>query len=83
MQMLVEVNGFYSLYDNSWSGAIDTLDDIQNAEKEDEFMEYLEMAFEGTTPTQTEINDFIWFERESIYEALGLDENGCLPEDEE
>ena len=34
-------------------------------------------------PTDTAVNDFIWFERDRIYEHLGLTENGELPEDEE
>lgn len=83
MQMLVERSTFESLYDHSWSGAIDTLNDIKNAEKEDEFMDYLEMIFLDETPTETEVNDFIWFERETIYADLGLDENGELIEEEE
>lgn len=83
MQMIVERNDFWSLYDNSWSGAIDTLNDIKNADKEDEFMDYLEMVFERETPTDGEVNDFIWFNREMIYEELGLNENGELVDDDE
>lgn len=66
MQMIVERNDFWSLYDNSWSGAIDTLNDIKNADKEDEFMDFLEMVFERETPTDGEVNDFIWFNRNTI-----------------
>lgn len=76
MQMIVERDDFWSLYNNSWSGAVDTLNDIENANKEDEFMTYLEMIFAEETPTETEVNDFIWFERKMIYDAIGLDENG-------
>lgn len=70
-------NDFYNLYDNSWSGARDTLEDIIKAEKEEEFMELLDEYF-GTEEelTDTKLNDFIWFERDTIYENLGLDENG-------
>lgn len=84
MEIRKEINGFYELADMVWSGAIDTLEDIQNANKENEFMDFLEMVFmdREEPPTDTEVNDFIWFERDYIYENIGLTENGELPEDE-
>lgn len=83
MEIRKEINGFYELADMVWSGAIDTLEDIQNANKEDEFMDFLEMVFCDEVPTDTEVNDFIWFERDMIYEHCGLDENGEEPIDED
>ena len=82
MEIKKEINGFYELADMVWSGAIDTIADIQNANKENEFMDFLEMVFCDDVPTDTEVNDFIWFERDYIYENVGLTENGNLPEDE-
>lgn len=82
MEIRKEINGFYELADMVWSGAIDTIADIQNANKENEFMTFLEMIFCEEVPTDTEVNDFIWFERDYIYENIGLTENGKLPEDE-
>lgn len=82
MEIKKEINGFYELADMVWSGAIDTITDIQNANKENEFMDFLEMVFCEEPPTDTEVNDFIWFERDYIYENIGLTENGNLPEDE-
>lgn len=82
MEIRKEINGFYELADMVWSGAVDTLEDIQNANKENEFMDFLEMVFCDDVPTDTEVNDFIWFERDYIYENIGLTENGNLPEDE-
>jgi len=76
-------NDFYRLYDNSWSGARDTLDDIKNADLEEEFMDYLEGLFGDEEVEDTTLNDYIWFERDEIYEALGLDENGELPKEDE
>ena len=83
MEIRKEINGFYELADMVWSGAVDTITDIQNANKENEFMDFLEMVFmdREEPPTETEVNDFIWFEREYIYEHLGLTEDGELPED--
>ena len=66
-----------------WSGGKDTVDDVRRAEKMDELQELIEEQFSDRIPTETEINDFVWFERGYIYSQLGLDENGNLPEDEE
>ena len=82
MEIKKEINGFYELADMVWSGAVDTLEDIQNANKENEFMNFLEMVFCDDVPTDTNVNDFIWFERDYIYENIGLTEDGELPEDE-
>lgn len=82
MEIRKEINGFYELADMVWSGAVDTIADIQNANKENEFMDFLEMVFCDNVPTDTEVNDFIWFERDYIYENIGLTEDGNLPEDE-
>ena len=82
MEIRKEINGFNELADIVWSGAVDTIADIQNANKEDEFMNFLEMVFCDEIPTDTAVNDFIWFERDYIYENLGLTENGNLSEDE-
>lgn len=85
MLVTKEITNYWELRDNSWSGALDTLKDIENADKEEELMEHLEEVFADNfeTPTETEVNDYLWFERDSIYEALGLNENGELPEEDE
>ena len=77
MYVKIEMD-YRTLKNNSWSGALDTLKDIEEADKEDELMYLLEEIFTDTIPTETEVNDFLWFERDSIYESLGLDENGRL-----
>ena len=82
MEIRKEINDFYALADMVWSGAVDTIADIQNANKETEFMNFLEMVFCDEIPTDTAVNDFIWFERDYIYENLGLTENGELPANE-
>ena len=82
MEIRKEINDFYALADMVWSGAMDTIADIQNANKEDEFMNFLEAVFCDEVPTDTEVNDFIWFERDYIYENLGLAKDGKLYDDE-
>ena len=75
--------GFEELKDNSWSGAVDTLEDIEKADKEEELMELLEQVFFDEIPTDTEVNDYLWFERDEIYSNLGLNANGELEEEKE
>lgn len=66
----------------AWSGAIDTKESIVNAGKADLFNALVDDIFpEGCT--QTEMNDFLWFDSVSIYEMLGLNEDGEEPEDDE
>lgn len=81
MEIKKEYNSFYEIEEMVWSGAVDTLNSIVEADKEDEFMALLEEVFWDETPTDTEVNDFIWFETDFIFEHLGLDENGEEPMD--
>jgi hypothetical protein len=68
-----------------WSGACDTIKDIREAGLIDELTAHIEevFGFDEEPPTDTALNDYVWFERDSIYEALGLDENGKLPSEDE
>ena len=62
------------------------LDAIEKAEKEDDFMIHLEEIFfmnDSEIPTITELNDYIRFETDTIFECLGLNEDGELEEEEE
>lgn len=63
---------FNDLMNECWSGATDTLETIEEAGKEEELMDYLESMFPDT-PDLTEINDFLWFEDETIFSDLGID----------
>lgn len=70
----------------AWSGGADTLNDLINAGEEylEKAEQYIEecLCSDDRIPTDTEINDFLWFERDSIYENIGLDENGEIPAEE-
>ena len=77
---------FSDLQKQCWSGAIDTLTKIEEANKESDFMAYLEELYfmNEELPTMTEINDFLWFQSEDIFDLVGLDEDGNeLTDDEE
>ena len=68
-----------------WSGACDTIEDIRNAGLMDELESHLEEVFGygEEPPTATDINDYVWHDRAMVYEALGLDENGEVPDEED
>lgn len=83
MYVKKEICDFDDLSDNSWGGAESTLDIIVDAGKEDELMELLEEIYGEETPTETELNDYLWHESEDIFDRLGLDENGNPIDEEE
>ena len=62
---------FNDLFENSWSGAVDTLKIIIDNDKESELMDLLEVIFEGEAD-ETELNDFLWFESDYIFECLEI-----------
>lgn len=66
---------------NAWSGGADTL-----AELTDEQIEQVEVLIEDVfpceLPTDTEINDFLWFERDIIAQHLGFSDWEHLNQDE-
>lgn len=64
---------FTDLFNNSWSGAIDTLKTIADNDKEEELMSLLYQTFEDNA-TETEINDYLWFEWEEIFRELDIEE---------
>lgn len=69
---------FNDLMKNCWSGAVDTLRTIEENDKEEELMAHLEDIFEtyfDNVPTMTAVNDYLWFESETIFEALGISED--------
>ena len=74
---------YNDLRNNSWSGAERTLDRIEEANKEEELMNFLEDIFYENIPSDTEVNDLLWFEPEMIYESLGIsdEDEDVSPED--
>ena len=72
----VEIDDMYSF--PAWSGGETTLDRIIEEGKCGELTSYLEhevFADEldaNMEITATDINDYLWFERDEIYKALGI-----------
>ena len=68
-------NEIYSELDlntfEAWSGAVNTLDRIRREGKCEELESILEENYpEGID--ETELNDLLWFESETVYEWVGL-----------
>ena len=57
----------------AWSGAVDTLDRVREAGKCDELESILEDLYPDGM-SETELNDLLWFEPETVYEWLGIEE---------
>lgn len=66
---------FRDLEFECWSGAVDTLATIAENDCEEQLMNLLEELFSEGIPSMTEINDFLWFESDYIFECLGIEED--------
>lgn len=56
-----------------WSGAVDTYNRIQEEGKGAALETILDELYPDGM-TETELNDFLWFEPETIFEWLGIEE---------
>lgn len=66
---------FNDLKRNSWSVASITLEIVEKNNKEEELMQLLEDVFCDNIPSETEVNDFLWFDDEYIFENLEIENN--------
>ena len=64
----------------AWSGAKDTLERIQREGKCAELENILEELYPDGM-TETELNDLLWFETETVYEWLGIRSEGQIKEE--
>ena len=56
----------------AWAGAVETKERILKEGKEEEFEELIEeLCYKY--PTATEINDYLWFDSEEIFNSLGIE----------
>ena len=63
---------FEDLKEMCWSGAINTLQVIEDNNKQDEFMRFLEEEYQDI-PTITEVNDLLWFNENYIFDMLNIE----------
>lgn len=80
MKITHEINSLYEF--EAWSGAKWTKEKLMAQGIDEEFIAYCEDIFPDGC-TDTELNDFLWFESDMIFNAFGLDENGDPIEEEE
>lgn len=66
---------FDDIYRNAWGGAVDTLNTISNEGKEDDLMELLDELYPDGVD-ETELNDFLAFEDDYIFQNLDIDLGG-------
>lgn len=64
---------FYDLDSFFWSGAKDRWNDATDDQKE-LVWDRIQDIFMGEIPTETEINDFVWFECDDIFDMVDEDE---------
>ena len=65
----------------AWSGAVETRDRVKEAGKCDELESILEDLYPDGM-SETELNDLLWFEPETVYEWLGIEEEEEEEEEE-
>ena len=61
----------------AWSGAKETLERIQREGKCEELENVLEELYPDGM-TETELNDLLWFDSETVYEWLGIRSEGQI-----
>lgn len=74
----------YNLDELLWSGGLDTWKRISSEGLESEALSLMEetFGFNAVDTTITTINDFLWFDRDFIYEALGITDEEETEEEE-
>ena len=65
---------FNDLMNNCWSGALETLNKVQENDKEEELMFLLETDCFSDTPDLTDVNDLLWLESDWVFEMLGIED---------
>lgn len=57
-----------------WGGGLDTFTELQNYVTLEQIQYHIENHFSEEIPTDTDINDYLWFERDEIFSELGIKE---------
>lgn len=87
IKVTVERDGWYDYKENAWGGAISTLNEVEAQDKENEAIEIIEEYMSedvlGYIPSETEVNDFIWFNLSDIMHLYDEDDENDDDEDDE
>lgn len=66
---------FDDIQNNAWGNATNTLEEVQNHEKENDLMELLDELYPDGVD-ETELNDFLAYEDDYIFQNLDIDLGG-------
>ena len=87
MVVTTKLNTWQELFRNSWAGALDTLKEIEEQGREEETLAMLEELFDpavwGSIPSETEVNDYIWFDLADDMNLYGEDDEEEDDDDDE
>ena len=87
IKVAIEKNDWYDYKESAWGGALNTLDDIEKQGRENEAVEIIEEYMSedtlGYIPSETEVNDFIWFNLPDIMHLYDEDDGEEEEDDEE
>lgn len=72
MEYKVEINSLENF--KAWSCGLETLNTVRERGGVDTLTVICEDIFSGDIPTETTINDWLWFDSDFIYQALGYDD---------
>lgn len=74
-----DIESFY----HPWEGAVDTWNKIRDADKVEEFENFLDEQYPDGMESVTELNDLLWFDSDWVLFGLGLDEDDDDDEEDE
>lgn len=87
IKVAIEKNDWYDYKESAWGGAISILNEIEAQDKENEAIEIIEEYMSedvlGYIPSETEVNDFIWFILPDIMHLYDEDDDEEEEEDDE
>ena len=87
IKVTVERDGWYDYKENAWGGAISTLNEVAEQGREDEAVDIIEYYFSedrlGHIPSETELNDFLWFNLPDIMHLYDNEDNEEEDDEEE
>lgn len=83
MFVKTEVNDFKAIAAMAWSGAVEVCKEIIMQGRENEAMCLIEEIFAETMPTETQLNDFIWFELGNLMNLWGTYEDDDEDDDDD
>ena len=87
IKVAIKRSGWYDYKENAWDGARITLNEVEEQDKKNEAVEIIEEYMSedalGYIPSETEVNDFIWFNLSDIMHLYDEDDEEYEEDEEE